>query len=394
MYGRTVHLWLRRSSYPLKYRYLIDLHNQGKLGLFFDEYGSSIFKGKFFWCRALRFLHWIELRIWLRINGVRKSDLILTRASKLSTSDSVYLFAFEHLQGINSQGVNPVFYSKDRKFSILCHLSHYCFRTREISDRVGEMGCVTMLSEGVLNREDSYYRKFFNRDDIHFKWIPFVVQSKFKSTAPYSSRRNVAIATGSFMSYPKEDHTKEFIEFYGTDTLQPLRKELWWRKDELQNIIDVNISSINEYWLTDRRYAKNLLELFISYLYQVNRDLTKNWIRHYSSSPYYSSDIVTTYNKYKMAVVAEEVGDLPAIGAFEAMACGCAVFLNHTLCYAEMGLSAGQHFIAYDGTLEDLKEKIKFYQNEPNLLSKIAERGEKKVREICTSNYVAGRLLS
>jgi len=46
------------------------------------------------------------------------------------------------------------------------------------------------------------------------------------------------------------------------------------------------------------------------------------------------------------------------------------------------------HYIGYDGTIEDLKERIKYYQNNPTELQVIAERGHKFILENFNENVV------
>jgi len=84
-----------------------------------------------------------------------------------------------------------------------------------------------------------------------------------------------------------------------------------------------------------------------------------------------------------MFTVPEEVCDLPAIGVVEGMACGCAFFGLDSPIYRDLGMVPGVHYVAHNGTLEDLVEKIGFYQQptQQTNLEQIAERGCKFVTE-------------
>ena len=88
-------------------------------------------------------------------------------------------------------------------------------------------------------------------------------------------------------------------------------------------------------------------------------------------SSYYEFDIVKIYNDYKMVIVPEEICDLPSIGFIEAIACGCVYVGINSPMYSDIGMEPNIHYIAYNGTIEDLEIKIKFYQSNQNLLDEI-----------------------
>ena len=77
-----------------------------------------------------------------------------------------------------------------------------------------------------------------------------------------------------------------------------------------------------------------------------------------SQKSYFSIDIVDLYNDYQFAIIGEEVTGSPAIGALEAMACGCVVFVMPEF-YSGYNLTEGRDYVSYDGSIEDLNRKIK-----------------------------------
>lgn len=391
MFGTTVHLWLLRSKYPCKYGFFLDLYRKGEVGIYHDRNGVSL---------PLRILsktfshlfYRIEFKLWLYINNLNSNGCIINSPAELGAEDKLFLLGFEHIQSEDSPNIDSRIFSANRKYKIVCHLSHYCFRTRELATNIKKMGVNELVSEGVLENPNSYYKKFFSSSGASLTWIPFYVQARFRPSKVFSNRKNKAVATGSFMHYPEAEHTREFMKFYSTNTLQPLRKELWENQSVVSRFIDVNISSVNEFWKTDRAYAHGFKGWLISNLYRANRVITKNWLRHYSKSGYYKQNIVDIYNDYKIAIVSEEVGDLPAIGVFEAMACGCAVVMDVRGGYETMGFIPNIDFISFDGTLIDLEEKLKYYLSEPQELEVIARNGLNKVMDICTVDNIIKKL--
>ena len=92
-------------------------------------------------------------------------------------------------------------------------------------------------------------------------------------------------------------------------------------------------------------------------------------------------DIVGLYNKYMMFVNPEEIIGLPGIGFVEGMACGCAYIGLDSSIYSDIGMKKGVHYIAYDGTLSDLCDKISYYQENEDELEEIAGNGKKFIRD-------------
>ena len=103
--------------------------------------------------------------------------------------------------------------------------------------------------------------------------------------------------------------------------------------------------------------------------------------------------MVDKYNEYKMFICPEDVNGSYGIGTIEGMACGCAMIGWDYGAFEDMGMVAGKHYISYNGTIEDLKEKIKYYQMEEHQeeLERIARIGCEYVRNNYSQEKVAER---
>lgn len=105
--------------------------------------------------------------------------------------------------------------------------------------------------------------------------------------------------------------------------------------------------------------------------------------------------MVESFNNYKMCIVGEEILGVPGIGFVEGMACGCA-YIGQTLGYYEdLGMKAGIHYIGYDGTLDDLKAKITYYQQpeQQEELERIANSGYEFVHDNFNGESAAKNLI-
>jgi hypothetical protein len=101
---------------------------------------------------------------------------------------------------------------------------------------------------------------------------------------------------------------------------------------------------------------------------------------HVGQKKYFLIDIVDLYNSYKYAVVGEEISGFPALGAFEAMACGAALFAAPKY-YSGLGLEVGKHYFPYDETLNGLLISIQCLQDESEKVRLTADAGRKFVEE-------------
>ena len=106
--------------------------------------------------------------------------------------------------------------------------------------------------------------------------------------------------------------------------------------------------------------------------------------------------MVEKFNEYKMCIVGEEILGVPGIGYVEGMACGCAYIGLDSPMYRDLGLIPGIHYIAYDGSMEDLRRVIEYYQADEHQeeLERIAQTGCEYVRQHFNGPVVAAQLLS
>ena len=97
-----------------------------------------------------------------------------------------------------------------------------------------------------------------------------------------------------------------------------------------------------------------------------------------------------------MCLVGEEIMQIPGIGFVEGMACGCAYIGQTEGYYEDYGMVEGVHYIGYDGSLADLKQKIAFYQLPENQekLEMIALEGCKFARENFRGDVIASKLFN
>ena len=93
-----------------------------------------------------------------------------------------------------------------------------------------------------------------------------------------------------------------------------------------------------------------------------------------------------------MFVCPEEIIGLPSINTFEGMACQNAYLGIDSPMFTNIGMKHGEHYISYEeNNLDDLVSKIRYYQNHPEELKKIAQEGYKLVHQNFSRKKVADK---
>ena len=194
----------------------------------------------------------------------------------------------------------------------------------------------------------------------------------------------MAFATGT-ITYKLH---KEFVETYGDPCDQPTRKQI---KDNPDYFKDTIFCTSSDYLEDDpgKKISKN--DLFPIKIYKKIYNRTHVG----KQKKYYSFDMVQAFNSYKMCIVGEEILGIPGIGFVEGMACGCAYIGQDMPAYRDWGLIPGVHYITYDGSKEDLRRVIEYYQRDEHQaeLEQIAKTGCEYVRTHFNGNAVAEKLL-
>lgn len=285
------------------------------------------------WLRQLIALQ--EFRTWLRLNELGPHVEHVTPDRDFS-SDVLLAFSYKAATG-PFQLRTELF----RQFkAVVFHTSHYFVSTREKSQNLSTLDNAFLGGDADITG-NAYFRRFFPWYRHPFLVLPFAVGNRFSAKKAWEDRLPKAIATGTFhdltMEIPRHKY-EDFIAATGSSTYHPLRKEIFEQADRLVNID----SRISPYRPPEKRSP---LQKFFAHF----------WVGQKS---YFAIDIVDLYNNYQYAVVGEELPGFPALGAFEALACGCTL-LGESTAYAGTGLQPEVHFLPHNGTLAGLQEALK-----------------------------------
>lgn len=370
---KTLNKFIFKQSVAIKHKYLLDYllsRDDIEVCSFINKRGLSLSystRNKFL--QSFRFL---DHRITMKKNGIPIDKIkVLKSEDEIRHDDIVILY----------QLFGPQFEFDKRPDAFIA--------VSQLHFALGASSMMERLDPDLMYNESNMQKRFVGFDE-YFGWfhkqymvIPFVFAPRFKVVKPFAERQNKAVSVGT-VTYPGY-----LVKYYGHDCLQPARKQVYDNAKELTPWVDC----FNSDYLEDQKvYTSSASDN------QVVRVLKRLHDKFFvgQQKKYYSFDMVEKFNDYKMCIVGEEIIGLPGIGFVEGMACGCA-YLGQTVGYYEdYGMKEGVHYIGYDGTLDDLKAKISYYQQPEHQaeLETIARTGCEFVRSHFNGQAAAQSLLN
>lgn len=310
----------------------------------------------------------VEIYVWCLLNSINPfgQRIIFNRNKLDERSDILFSFAFFSDFFFSDWLIEKSIISSFRGGKLL-HASHFYKSTKKVAENVRKTGTTHMVAEADL-KKSPYFNNFF--DFVNNVYIlPHVLRKRYVKTQSFKERINKCLALGTLVIESETDASnKDYLDFFKINTLHPMRKTIFENKDSLSAFIGCHINFHNKKRLEitnkSNLYRKNNIFKLLYDLFFLSE-----------GKKYHSMDIVKKYNEYKMFIAPEETIGLPSVNVVEGMACGCAyIGLGHAM-YKDSGMIDKQHYIAYDGTLEDLKNKISYYQDHQDELEEIAENG-------------------
>jgi hypothetical protein len=344
---------LSNTKWPNKYEglfdYLVESDNEIYLstGLLYGEGVKGIYQ-----CALDAF----RLIIWCLFNRInlKKVKLVFTK-NQLTDKDVIFfmhygVFTHEQQMLASKGGELASVFSVIPIFKVV-HMTHYAYNIEIGSQNIKILKPNLCLAENNLLQNSTFFNKFYKSSINDFYQLPYTPSARFFRKKRFEERTNKLVVTGS-IAYKMTD--KDFIDFFQQDELQPMRRIIYQNANKFPSEIESLILDFN-----------SIHELTMQGSHKDDPLVTR----------YYKRNIVDIYNDFTMFAVPEEICDLPAIGFVEGMACGAAFFGLDSPMYRDLGMIPGKHYVAYDGSLEDLVLKINYYQNHDDELLRIADYG-------------------
>jgi glycosyltransferase involved in cell wall biosynthesis len=326
---------LRRRALK-KYGFLIpgELARNGEVKVLVDATISAFIPEKYFLLLPTiirNLVSSIEFKLWRTINDF---DRRVSRIAAPTAPVDDVLLAFSYKAATGCFSRRKACLSRYR--AVVFHLSHYFISSAEKAKNISGLDNVWLAGDSDIS-SNYYFKTFFSWYRRDFLIMPFSVANRFRDFRLFHEREHRCVATGTFHDLTQEVPVSRYTDYLsvaGLSTYHPLRKMLFDQAADLSKFVESK--------LTPYRQVKGLLK-------------TNRWLMHFSITQhkYFALDIVDLYNDYQCAVVGEEHSGFPALGSFEAMACGC-VLIGDPASYEGLGLIEGVHFVPHDGTVESV----------------------------------------
>lgn len=369
---KTINKIIFKQSIAVKHKYFLDYLLQRddiEVCTFLNNKSMSIS-----YTHAGAFPKWmakLEHRYILRKNNIPLDKItILTDETQIRKDDILIIYNFYANQ-----------YEFKQRPNCLIAVCHIHFNT----SNAGKMKAIdpdVLYNEANFQHGSKIYNEFYSWFKKDFIVIPFVYADRFIPKDDFKNRENKCFSTGTVT------YMHNITPYYGNPCAQPTRRQIMTHREELNGFVDC----YNSDYLEDTESKKMKGKHIFARLY--NAVYSKLFSGR--QKKYYSFNMVEKFNEYKMCLVGEEIMQIPGIGFVEGMACGCAYIGQTEGYYEDYGMIEGVHYIGYDGTIEDLKRKIIFYQKPENqaTLEQIAKTGCEFVRENFCGDKVAEKLLN
>lgn len=368
---KTLNKIVFKQSVAIKHKYLLDyLLNQPDIEIcsYINEKGFSM---SYTHAKAFKYLRFLEHRIVLKCNHIdSKKITVIKKESDIHKDDILILYQL---------------YSNQFEFAAcpeaLKVVSMIHFGTATV-EQVKRIQPDVMYNEANFQHGSIIFDHFYGWFDKKFITIPFVFANRFKVIVPFKERKNMAVSVGTVT------YQHNITEFYGSPCAQPARRQVKDHAEELKDIIECRNSDYLE--KDGGKIVRPSDHFFVrTYKQMYNKFFTGH------QKNYYSFNMVDKFNEYKMCIVGEEIMGIPGVGFVEGMACGCAYIGQNIGYYEDYGMKEGVHYIGYDGTLEDLRSKIEYYQQPSHQqeLEQIAKNGHEFAIQHFNGESIAKRLI-
>lgn len=368
---RTLNLIIFRQSGAIKHKYLLDYlltREDVEICSYINDKGFSMS-----YSHADAFPKWlvkIEHKLTLKLNHIpQKKVKVITDESEFRKDDIIIIYNYYKNH-----------YSFRNRPNCLVACSHIHFNTSN-ADLMKELNPDVLFNEANFQHGSIIYEKFYGWFKNKFITIPFVFGERFKNLKPFEERQCKCFSTGTVT------YMHNITPIYGDPCCQPARKQILDNKDALSSWIDCYNSNYSEDDKKMKKSKYSFIRTLQGFYYKIFTGKQKS---------YFSFNMVEKFNDYRMCLIGEERMHIPGVGFVEGMACGTAYIGQTVGYYEDYGMQEGVHYIGYDGSLDDLKTKITYWQKpeNQNKLAEIAKTGSEYVRTNFRGDVIGEKFLN
>ncbi len=350
LFNPHVHGLYRLSVYKVLIKYpatdklgyvLSYLIANGGINVYLDSSESSVPRMlKWRWLTRLEFL------IWCLVHKIPAQKVRVIPSNKLLPTDRL-IFS---IKNVTSKTVDVLAQLDAVK---ILNTNHFMTRASERGDLVKKIGVDRFWAESKLDSSAFFQHFYGSGQPVWF--VPYVPSSRFRRITPFDKRRVKCAGLGSVSCFcDNEAAIQDVKKYFDSPTYHPVRKALFdnWRK----------VSSLVDVYVTPFAGRDHCLK---------NKDDPPQG----NDFDYYKADLVELMNQYQFVIYGEEINDMPALGMYEAMKCGCLIVGTSSQVYTDIGLVHGESYICFGDTFEpdQFLMVMEEFMAQPERLSAMAE---------------------
>jgi hypothetical protein len=278
-------------------------------------------------------------------------------------------FVFSHLNLDKEDGDKMVNLLKQVDGHCIIHVSHFHRGTKFLRRNLEKIDRKILVSEMPLSKCSPFFRDKVSNSNVQV--INHKIQKRFVRIRENECRRHSCAVSGSYYVFRKDERSADFFDYFDGGNLHPNRELFYNNRLNCGDIATVKIEKYDDLAGENKNYSNRIFRKMAS---------ARRFLLSKSQPNYFKFDIVEFFNSHKFASVPIEITGVISISVFEAMACGSVIISERADVLEHIGLREGEHFLSYDGSLEDFRRTIRGSTDE-NQLAKIRENSLAFIRK-------------
>ena len=290
-------------------------------------------------------------------------------------------FVFSHLNLDKENGDEMVNLLKQVAGHCIIHVSHFHRGTKVLRRNLEKIDRKILVSEMPLSKCSPFFRDKVSNLNVHV--INHKIQKRFVNKREIRCRRHLCAVSGSYYVFRRDERSADFFDYFDGGNLHPNRELFYNNRLKCKDIATVKIEKYDDLAGANINYSNPIFRKMASagrYFFSKNQPA------------YFKFDIVEFFNSHKFASVPIEITGVISISVFEAMSCGSVIISERADVLEHIGLREGQHFLSYDGSLEDFRRTIEGSTDE-NQLRKIRENSLAFIRKYSSEQELRKQIL-
>ncbi|MFP5042374.1 glycosyltransferase [Parasediminibacterium sp. JCM 36343] len=242
------------------------------------------------------------------------------------------------------------------------HIYEFVFQPSVVNKMLVENGVDYLLGYADHGKYSPFFQSAYPAYTQKVIPFPFGTSNRFLVDSKWEGRENKVIALGAVNLVNEEGGT-----------------------------IDDSLKSYSDFY-KDRKFTHEWRRMLVENESQLS-DIMDSQLPHFPETKNSKYDALQMMLGYTMFANDEGLLAFPPARTFEGASAGAVMVSSNHPCYTDLGFKHGVNCIMHcKHDIGDFREKVIYFQQQPQLLKKIAEEGQKLIRTHYTQEIVAKKL--